>query len=70
MTHIELIDTTGARWIGDSSDEELTASDRASVTELLSNFRELNHLSLEIDGNKHYFNPSHIISVSVHEGGC
>ncbi len=67
MTHIEVIDTTGARWVGDSSDEELTTEDRDKLGELLSNFDELNYLSLEIGEAKHYFNPTHIVAVSIHE---
>ena len=66
MTHIELTDVTGTRWVGDSSDEPLTPEDSESLADLLSNFKELNHISLVVDGAKHYFNPAHIVSVGIH----
>lgn len=68
MTHVEVTDATGTRWIGDPSTEPLTDSDRDKLGDLLSNFKELNYLSLEIGGTKHYFNPIHILAVSVHGG--
>ena len=69
MTHVELVDITGTRWVGDPSDETLTEDEQQQLADLLSNFRNLNHLSLEVGGAKHYFNPAHIVAVSLHEEG-
>lgn len=66
MTHIEIADITGAHWRGDSYDEPLSPADAEQFADLLSNFKELNHLSLEITGVKTYFNPAHIVAVSIH----
>ena len=65
MTRIEITDTNGTRWIGDGSDEALTAEAEGQLNTLLHNFTTLHHLSLVIGGNKHYFNPAHIVSVAI-----
>jgi hypothetical protein len=67
MTHIEIADTTGRTWTGDPGDEELAAEQREQLHELFSDFKRLGHISLEIAGSKRYFNPAHIIAVSIVE---
>ena len=65
MAHIEITDTTGTRWIGDSSPEALTADEQEHMDGLFENWSELDSLYLDIDGAKHYFNPTHVVSVGV-----
>lgn len=67
MTHLELTDINGTRWRGDVNAEPLTAEDREQIAELLADLKTLTSLSLVVDGSKHYFNPAHIVHVSVHE---
>ena len=65
--HCEFTDVTGTKWVSDATDEELTDGNREALHDLLRDFSELNHLSLEIGGSKHYFNPAHIVSVAIVE---
>jgi len=65
MSKVSVTVTTTTGRVFTSGEKECTQSGYIQLSELVSQLKNLNSLSLVVDGEDVYFNPDHIESVRV-----